>query len=253
MVFVINTDRPFLVNSEIIEWDIKSANVSIIEEYGLLDSDKIEKIKKMNKKQRVIYVGKEMRSDKVFSKELERSFDKVVKEFIELNNLDMNYDIVSIKRDAVYVVNREINNSKLGDFINFMPKNKYIAYLYLKPYEFYIKPNYEIDIKGLNDSYIPLHEKGILSFIRDIIKIASNSNLDYEVINKYLSDFVNAYKNRELEFDFYREFNAYSLYNYQNYGNQMFMEEIDENILESINIDYNYINIILPLIQTILH
>lgn len=246
----INRDRPFIINSEIIEWDIKSANLSIIKEYSLLDEAKIRKIETLGKKDRVVFVGKEMRADKNFGKELEKLFDVVVNEFMDNNDLDIDYDIISVKKDAVYVVNKDIKHPSIGNHINFVPKSKYRAFLYIKPFEFYFT-NSDINVKGLNDSLAKLHEKGMLVLLRDIVQICESGNMNFKRINSYLSEFVKAYKNRELEFDYYREFNHESMYRYIAFENQMMMETIDETVLNSIDIQHNYINIILPLIQNI--
>lgn len=247
-MFYTNKDRVFGVNSEIVEWDIKSANLSLIKEYELLSNDKIEKIEEMDKKERVIYVGKQMRKDKVFSKKLESLFDTVVNDFIEINSLDKGYDIVSIKRDAVYVVNKEIKYSNLGKHITFLPKNNYSAFLFLNQYEFY-KGN-KFDVKGMSDELLPLHENGMICFINDVFDIASKSNMNKKKIHMYLSDYVKAYKNRELQYDHYREFGK-ETFKYTLFNNIMDIESIDDDLLQNIDISYNYLNIVLPLIQTV--
>jgi len=254
-MFYLNKDRPFIINSEIIEWDIKSANLSIIKEYNLLSEGKIEKIEKMDKQDRVIFVGKEMAKDPAFSKILEESFNSIIDKFIELNDLDKNYDVLTIKRDAVFIINKKPLVTKIGNNINFIPKNTYTSFIYIKPYEFYFTNNGNIEIKGLSKNFEteikPLHENGILEFLNDVVAIAVNSNMNFKKMNTYLSEFVTAYKNRELPFDYYREFNASSKFKYVMYENEMLMDNIDDSILDSIDIQYNYINIILPLIQLI--
>lgn len=251
-MFYINPNINYLVNSEIIEWDIKSANTSIIKEYELLSLKKVEKIEGMKKQDRVVAIGKEMRKDKSFAKSLEDKFNEVAKLFIENNKLDKDFDIVSIKRDAIFVVNRQITNSVIGNSIKFIPKNTYQAYLYLKPYEFYINDT-KIDIKGLNDELIPLHENGIIEFIRDVITICAQTNMDKHKLNLYLSEFVDAYKKKELPFDYYREFANDSKYRYNMLGNMVLMDNINEYHLDNLDISYNYKTIVLPLIQHILY
>lgn len=245
-MFWTNKDRLFAVNSEIIEWDIKSANLSLIKEYKLLSEDKIEKIEKMEKKERVIYVGKQMRKDKAFSKELEKLFNKVINEFIEVNDLDMNFDILSIKRDAVYVINKPIPYPNIGNYITFIPKNNYSSFIFVKPYEFY--KGKIMDIKGVSDEILSLHENGIVSFINDVLDIASQSNMNQKKIQIYLSDYVKAYKNKELPYDHYREFGR-EVFKCVMFNSIMEIDTIDDELLDSIDISKNYIDIILPVIQ----
>lgn len=248
-MFYTNTNRNFIVNSDIVEWDIHSANLSLIKTYHLLNEDKISKLEDLKKKDRVVSVGLEMQKDKDFSKKLESHFNLIIKEFIETNKLDQDYDITSIKRDAAFVVNRKIKKHQFGEYINFIPKNHYHAYLYIKPYEFYFKKDHMVDVKGLRDEVLSLHENGILSLLTDVINIAEESGMNTKKINHYLSDYVNAYKNRELDFDMYREFNNESKFKYNMMGNEMLLEDIDDDLINKIDISYNYLHIILPLIQ----
>ena len=202
----------------------------------------------MEKKERVIYVGKQMRKDKDFSKELEKLFNIVVNEFIKTNELDMDFDILSIKRDAVYVINKSIIHPNIGEHIAFVPKNNYSSFIFIKAYEFY--RGEILDVKGVSDEILPLHENGILSFVNDILEIASQYNMNQKKIQTYLSDYVKAYKNKELPYDHYREFGR-EVFKYVMFNNIMEINDIDEELLSSIDISKNYIDIILPAIQII--
>lgn len=247
-MFYTNSNRSLVINSEIVEYDIKSANISIIKTYKMLEPDIISKIENMKKQDRVIAVGKIMKKDKSFSKNLESYFNSIMNTFIDDNSLDKDYDIASIKRDAAFVINRKIKKSKYGEYINFIPKNKYHAYLFLSPYEFYFGEN-KIDVKGIQDDILQLHDNGILSFLFDIINIAERTNMDQVAINRYLQEFCIAYKNRELGFDMYREFTNESRFRYNIMGEQMLLSDIDESLINKIDISYNYTHIILPIIQ----
>lgn len=250
-MFYLNPYKSLCINSEIIEYDIKSANLSIIKEYKLLSQDIIDKIEKMNKNDRVIFVGKIMGKDKNFAKTLEKKFNDIIDEFIELNHLDKELDVISIKRDAVFVINKNISHTKFGEHINFIRKNVYTAYMYLKPYEFYIN-NDKIDVKGLNDQLYNLHKNGILDLIREFIELCASTNMNKSLINRYLKSLVVDYKNRNLCFDYYREFNQTSKYRYIIDDEVMLVDSINERSLNRIDISYNYINIIIPMIRLII-
>ena len=247
-MFYTNPNRRIVINSEIVEHDIKSGNTSMIKTYSLLPDDKIKKLEGLSKKDRVVAVGKEMRADKEFSKNLESSFNSTVEDFLKDNDLDKNYDVLSIKRDAVFVVNRKIIKPSYGEYIHFIPKNTYHAYLYLSPYEIYFGKD-DIDVKGINDSVIHKHDNGILSFLKDVISIAESGNT--KELNSYLAEFVDAYKKKELEIDMYREFNNESQFRYRYASETMLCDEMDESMINGLDIGYNYINIVLPLIQLV--
>ena len=57
---------PYVFNTKIIEYDLKSANTSLCREYNLLPIKQIEEIESMKKDKRVVTIGKLMRKDKVF-------------------------------------------------------------------------------------------------------------------------------------------------------------------------------------------
>lgn len=244
-MFRTNPDIDKVLYGDIVEWDIKAGNLSMIKEYNLLSKDIISSLSSLQKEERNIKVGLLQREDKSFAKELEKSFDKAVNSFIDMNNLSTD-DIISIKRDAVFVKNHDIKYPKLSDNITFIPKNKYTHYVYLKPYEFYIKNNKEIDVKGLSDDLIPLHINGVLKFIIDVCN-------EYDINERilYIKEFLKCYNNLELPFDNYREFNSKSGYNILIDSELAYLTNIDESLLSDqyikLDISYNLLNILLPL------
>lgn len=227
---------------------MKSANISICEEYGLLSQSKIDKIKAMPKARRERAIGMLELKDRIFMKNLESKFDEVVAEFIKQNELELDWDILSIRKDAIFVINRTIKKERIGKHIVFRPKGKYSHHMYINPYDIYINSD-TIDIKGINDEKIILHENGILSLIRMICKCQGEPN-PKKSLNDLFSDFVSSYKKRELDYDFYREFNPSSMYRVNLFGNDVLMENIDsDDLLSKTCIDYNYEKIILPMIR----
>lgn len=236
-------------NSSIVEWDVKSANVSLCREYGLLPNDLIDKISSMHKSKRERSIGLIMQKDHQFSKALESKFDEMMKEFIEQNDLDLDWDIISIRKDAAFIINKDIKKPLVGQHILFRPKGVYSHHLYLKPLDIYVNTE-TIDVKGIGDELLPLHENGILNLIRIVCNCMGSSDPKKEV-NELLSDFVEAYKKRELDLDYYREFNTSSQFRLSLFGNEVLMDSISEDLLDSVDITYNYEKVILPLIRIV--
>lgn len=237
-----NKDYPFIHNNEVIEWDIKSANTSLMSYYNLQPDKIIHKLAEMVKSQREIAVGKLMRKDKEFAKALEESFNKIVQEFMDANDLVWD-DIVSIKKDAVFVKNHAIHKSDFGA-VHFIPKNQYKHVLILPKYEIYISDE-KTDVKGIPNDKLALHENGALNFIKTTM--ASSNN--FIQMQKFFKEYVTAYKSKELEFDAYREFNPDSLFRI---GGEfpMLSDSMIEDDMEFLDISYNYINVIIPTIQS---
>ena len=253
----LNRNRSFEVSSTITEWDIRRAGLNIIKEFSLLPESTITELEGLPKKEADIKIGKMQIKNKEFAKVFDQKFTDVMEEFMSNNNIDMDYDVTSIKKDACFVINKKISNDTIGKYIKFIPKHEYHAYVYLKPYEMYFKRNGEIDIKGLTsvpevrNKIIELHKNGILNFVEATIELAESTQMNMKQLNSFLHEFVVMYKNRELDFDYYREFNVESRFRYQLLGSEIMADNIDSDMLNHVNIEFNYKNIILPLINYI--
>ena len=242
-----NPDFDKVINSRVIEWDIKSGNTSIMRAFKLCPLERIEELEGMKKQDRVIAVGNMMK-DPDFSKKLESGFNQVVNKFIELNHLDKDDDVLRIMRDAVYVINKPIQYNTIREYCHFIPKNEYMGYMYLQPYEFFIAPD-RIDVKGISDDKLQYHQNGILRVIRDVYNACIEYNLDQTKINAFMKGAVDAYIHRDLEFDAYREFNNESVFRVNLYGHEVLTDVITEKDLPNTDISYNYMKIIIPLIK----
>jgi hypothetical protein len=203
-----------------------------------------------------ISVGKIGQTDHDFAKALENKFNDVIEQFITQNNLDKEFDILSVKRDAVFTVNKTINYPKIGSFINFIPKHTYHAYLYIKPYEFYFQSDGKIEVKGLcsdedgqREKILNLHTNGIINLLNETISVCERTNMNRDAINKFCAEIVSLYKKKELDFDYYREFNIESKFRYISVNGIMLLDNITSNLLDKIDIQFNYKNIILPLVN----
>jgi len=257
------------VNSVIIEWDMRRAGLSLIKDFKLLPSDRIEYLGSLSKSECDITIGKMQIKDREFSKNLEQAFTDAMLQFLEANQIDQDLDVISIKKDACFVINKAIKHSKFGEYIEFVPKNRYHAYMYISPFlkipdmyatpmELYFKKNDEIDIKGLTSikeerlRVMETHKDGILNFLNYVVHLMETTNLNRKEVNRFLHEFVSMYKNRELEYDYYREFNLTSRFRYRFAGSEIMALNIDDSMLEKVDIRYNYVNIILPLINLII-
>ena len=242
-----NPDFDKVINSRIIEWDIKSGNTSIMRAFNLCPIERIQELEEMKKQDRVIAVGNMMK-DSEFSKKLEAGFNQVVNEFMELNELNKDDDVLRIMRDAVYVINKPIKYDTIREYCHFIPKNEYIGYFFLSPYEFFIS-QHSIDVKGIDDEKLKSHENGTLRVIRDVYDACVEYNMDQVKINAFMKGVVDAYIHRDLEFDAYREFNNESNFRINMYGHEVLSDAITERDLSDVDISFNYLKIIIPLIK----
>lgn len=242
-----NPDFDKVINSRVIEWDIKSGNTSIMRAFNLCPIERIQELEGMKKQDRVIAVGNMMK-DSEFSKKLEAGFNQVVNEFMELNGLNKDDDVLRIMRDAVYVINKPIKYDTIREYCHFIPKNEYIGYFFLNPYEFFIG-QHGIDVKGIDDEKLKSHENGTLRVIRDVYDACVEYNMDQVKINAFMKGVVDAYIHRDLEFDAYREFNNESNFRINMYGHEVLSDAVTERDLSDVDISFNYLKIIIPLIK----
>lgn len=244
-----DTSLPIVHHDIITEWDIKSANTSLMKYYQLAKEKDIDYLKSLSKDKREKAVGMMCLKDKEFSDNLEKSFTRIISEFFQANGLQKE-DCISIKKDAVFVRSKLINHFQFGDSVTFVKKNEYTGFACIPGYEFYYNDKTKkFDVKGINDISLELHKDGILDFVSEIFHYIRNES----DLNEYLHAYVSAYKNRELIFDNYRQFNSDSNFLVRMAGAEVYMESITESMMDSVDISFNYINVIIPLIKLALN
>lgn len=244
----LNRDIDYLFNSEIIEYDIEEAGFNIIKYFKLLPDEEINKLSKLSKKNRHIQIGLLQKRDKSFGKNLNESFSEARKLFLSNNNLNEE-NILSIKKDAIFVFEKRCK-FKVFDNINFRMKNNYFSYINLANNEYYIN-NKNVDVKGISEDCIIKHLEYMIDTIQIFSKLLSYS--DRKSAIKFLINFIRYYKNRELELGYYRELNRRSMYRVIDltlHDKYYFSDTGTE--VEKLNIMYNYIEILRPLISIVL-
>ena len=241
------SDRGVAYNSSIIEYDIRHANINVSKYYNLYDDVKyLDTLDALPKKEREVKFGLLLRKNKEFSKNLEIAFNNIVKEFLDANNLDIDLDVISVKKDAVFVINHKVEKTVFGP-VEFVQKSKYHAYLNLNRIEFYIGD--KTDVKGLGDEY-KLHQEGIILLIEELFDHIERGKNP----NEFLAEVAELYKKRQLNLEMYRQFDSKCKYRCTIDDNPVLLDNISYEILdESCDISYNYINIILPLIRMFLN
>lgn len=240
----LNKNIEFIINREIIEYDMKSAGFNLIREFKLLDSDTIGWLETLSKKERSVQVGLIQRKDKSFTKILNEAFVKGRKMFFEANDIK-DEDVLSIKKDAILLL-RRVDYTTFGH-IEFDEKNVYSSYYRLNGYEFYYNPKY-LDVKGIGDDMLLLHKEFMLDFLNTFFRL--NETSTREIAIQHVLEFSYYYKTKMLEIDYYRELNTQSLFklNYQGNDNKKIGIRRTEDI-DLVDTRYNYMNYVVPLIS----
>lgn len=239
----INQNIIYLFNKEIFEYDMKDAGFSLTREFKLLPQETIKKLDKLGKPARKRRLGIYQRDDNTFKENLKIAFKNARKMFFEENNLE-DSDIISIKKDAIFTCKR-CEYQKFGEYIDFREKNQYSSYIRLgKKLEFYYSYD-KLDVKGIGDDEIQLHNDYMLDFMRLYFK-KMETDEPKNVIG-FTKRFIDRYKAFQLPVGYYRKFDTKS--NFEAIDDDTIYMEYPEDWKENLDISFNYFTILLKLIK----
>lgn len=242
---------PYLFSRYIREYDIQKANISILYSKGLIDRATYERLLISSREDRQIEIGLMIKYDKKISDELKKGIIEAKKMLFEANNL-LDSDILCIKNDAVFVIDKMLKYTDFG-LIKFVLKNEFTSYMSLdngkiECYYFHDRINETelYEVKGLGNSYI-YHDEYMSDWIRFIFYEIESGRIESTIGNIYnfYLDYINLY----LDIGYYREFNSESLFAINNSIYKIFSIQNRED-LRHVNIMYN-LNIIRTIYQYI--
>lgn len=240
-----NKSYTYLKNVIITEWDISSAGLSVIKYKKLLPKDEIDKLSNMTKKMRTIREGLFQKENPLLAEKIVTTLEDIREVFVSANDISED-NVLSIKKDALFIINKNPSYTKIFDEFLFREKGKYTSFVLLNKAELYLKTDGSLDVKGIPSESVECQEKFILKDIAHILKMAEKVN--QEQLYTILKNYRNKYLNRELPVETYRELDS-GLYRI----NSVYMsKEIDKDLLNDIDITQNYMNYILPLIKILL-
>lgn len=237
-------DIQYLIATNITEYDIRKANISVLYSEGVIDKSYYEYLYKADRMTRQIEIGYMIRDDKNISDILSKGIAKYRKLFFEKNQLT-DMDILSIKNDAVFVIKKKPTNTVFGN-IEFVQKNTYSSFAKLLKNEVYFKSDsindcMNIDIKGISDEKLVLHQDYILSVIANVMYYIEVGDIKTGI--DYITEFYNLYLSRSLPIGYYRGFNDESKYVIKAGLSYYTMDVCLDNMKHAIDIEYN-LNII---------
>lgn len=213
-------DISYLTNIFIYEYDISKCNINILYTKRVIDKSTYSFLYSSERMARQVYVGK-LCKDKRISNILKDGIIEAKKMLFEANNIQ-DRDVLSIKNDAVFIINRNLEFTKF-DLIEFLPKNMYTAFYKIYDMEFYYyynnvtKEEY-IDIKGISDDKIKYHENYFLQILKDIFySIQVNGP---EISMRMLKEIYNEYISLKFPIEYYRNFDINSMFHF-NFRTQM--------------------------------
>ena len=202
---------PYLISRYIREYDISKANINILLYKNYIDKDMYNLLYNMEKMDREVYIGKMMKLYPEVQTILSDGICEMRNIFVKTNNIQ-DSDILSIKNDAIFVIDKIAHTTQFSN-VEFRLSNTYTSYIKLLKYEVYycrdIINNIEcIDVKGINDNTLLLHQNYMISFICEVLNGLESGNL--KDLFSYFDIFFNNYINMKLDIGYYREFNPES-------------------------------------------
>ena len=253
----LNKNLSYIKNVSIVEYDIKSAGFSVIKEKKLLPEKVIKKLEGMNKEDRNILIGKYQKNIPTLSKEIVDTLSEVRQAFVQYNNIKPE-EILSIKKDAIFLINKKPTYLKFGENFLFRPKDSFTSYIYLNDLEvFYSSIDKKLVVKNFKSMRNAVIEYGesaedfdpnkepLFLDIKRFLALSEKSNKD--VLFEALKNYRSLYLNRELPKETYRDVES----SWYFYKGKQFKYCTDEMFAE-IDISSNYINYLRPLFEALL-
>jgi hypothetical protein len=241
----LNKDILYLKNTEIIEYDIKSAGFNVIKFRKLLPIEEIQELESIDKQERNIRIGKRIIRYPNIGEEIINTLAEIRSDFGVANSIE-EHDVLSIKKDAIFLIKKKPSELNFKGFFEFREKETYTSYCNLGGKEFYYSAKkLQLDVKGISDKARKQQEKFLLFDIKKIM--SSAEKLSPEQIFSVLKNYRSKYLNRELPRETYRDIET-GMYQMGDYS----LEDISDEMLKDVDISQNYINYILPLIKNII-
>lgn len=245
--------------NRIYEYDIKSANISVLRSRKYLPKKELDRLSELPKLSREKAIGLMIRENKKIGTVIKKGIFNARQKLFEANGIQ-DGEVLSIKNDAVFIIGRRLRVTKFGH-IEFVLKNSFTAYHLINGIEFYYDgKNDKFTVKGIADEVVSDvdHENGILKFLGQVIRYLSFDRKDD--LRRYLIEFTDQYKSRKLPHQYYKELNAENVYRsnmeisykeseknvkhlYFNYA------DANDNMIDDLNINFNYLFYVLPLIR----
>ena len=241
------TDDSIIINRIIREYDMSKANINILLYKGLITQNQFDKYYNMPKANREIAIGTLQRDYPKINQGLKEGFVEARKMLFESNNLNES-NVVAVKKDAVFTLDKYLEYDRFENLV-FLNKNTYSSFLHVNKMElYYSKFNDSIDIKGMGELSTIKHKMFMVDFLCYLFNILETSLKDAIII---LKEFLQSYRNGELELGYYREFNNRSEFctRYKIGGQNMYIQDIgiqdsevySSYVLTKLDISYNYL------------
>lgn len=240
-----NKDLVYLRNKKIEEYDIKEGGFSCCRNHSLLEKEEIEFLLSLNKHERHVYLGNKSKNDRSFTKKLHEAFQHEVSLFIDANEIESKH-ILTIKKDSITFFNSKVSVAENNNVI-FTKRFNASSFLRINKLEFFYNAGDNSFIyKGTS---VEDYEDTLLEEIKKILR-KKEFKQDKDIFLQ-LKEIRSSYLSGELIDKYYRELSPANGYRLKTRlgGNTVVLDNVPEGMFDEIDITYNYLNVILPLIK----
>lgn len=225
------------------EYDLSKANISALMSENRIDESTYQRLYYADRMTRQIEIGLMEKNDHSITKAKKHGITEAKRQLFLSNQIE-DWEVLSIKNDAVFILGRELPYTSFGRYFTFAKKNTYTIFLILGDLEIYYFDemigdglNVSIDVKGINDSLLPLHEHGMLDLIVETC-YSIQRDTPRETVQK-VSTMYEKFIKRELPVDCYREMNYISKFKFQSQFSAFYTDVIAPEQLQVVDIGRN--------------
>ena len=244
----LNKNIEHIKSGIITEYDMKNAGIEILLANNFITKDKYNSLMELPKLDRSILVGKFLKTNQDANSFLMEEFVRIRQELFEINNLE-DYDILSIKKDAVFLINKKLMVSKLEKGYLFTKRNEYTNYLYLNKKEHYYNSSTNLlDVKGYNEKVLIKEKDFFFKTLKEIMFFDYYNKKDDLFL--YLIKFKDDYLIRNLDKEYYFDLNK-AVYEFIINEKSFYLDDINNKLKTQVNIIPN-LQFILEIINKVL-
>lgn len=238
------TPVKYFVNTYIREYDLSKANISALFFAGRTTQEDYLTYLNMDKRERETKIGLWIKKDPSVYKDIQKGIIEAKRRLSYANDIE-DFEVVSIKNDAMFIVGKELSQIVFPPF-EFKVKNKYTVYLQLANLEIYygdfVNPQTGvvetvIDVKGIPDDTLVYHQGGMLDLICDVCYKIQREDIEETV--KWLGEMYQSFLLRKLPKQYYRNFDSYSGFTINTFLRSVSVSEIADDMIDAVDINRN--------------
>lgn len=212
----LNKNITHILSSYISEYDIAKANIHILYEKGVINQEQFNYLYNSDRMTRQITIGNMIKNNKNIYTILQNGIIEAKKKLFIANEIE-DIDVLSIKNDAVFIIDKAPVYTKFG-IVEFKKKNVYTSYYNLNNIELYYHYSCEgnkeyYSIKGINDDKLMLHQNSFLELLLVVCETVESESVVNAVslLNGIYEDYINL----NMDISYYRTFDSRSVYEYK--------------------------------------